>query len=221
MMHPKEKILVVPMGGYAIVPINGSKYTDILSVRAETCVILVLESPNKFAIAHIDTPNALNNVKQIISQLGSKNLSAMLVGGDVGYIFDSSSIYNPIYEFLHQKNIPFKHDHYSYTTPPTLIWPFAYLALHVAGIVGPESTLGTSLVCMACFCAGYFTNHALCGSFDVRITLKERKIQVTTSSIQNLMLAESAISLKNQQFFKSRKLTNALAIHGLKDCSPK
>lgn len=217
-MKPEAKrSFVVPMGGYTVFNRSRKGFTELQSVGAETCVIVVLQSPKGIALAHVDTPNAAEAMRTIIKELGNKNISATLVGGDVGYVFGSASIYNSIYLVLRENNIKFTHNNYSYWVP-SLTLPLIYSLLRITNFIGPESIMYSTLTLAACLGIGRLIANNTAKSFDVKVNLENGEILIVPTSTANLEEAKELMLPNNWDFFRKRNLEDPRTIKDLKEC---
>lgn len=111
--------MIILMGQYTVVNRGSSAEKKIEIPGVQTCVVIVLQSPEGIGVAHVDTPfHAQSVVRDMIEKLGNMIDAATLVGGDVAISRRSSrSIYKPIYEVLKKHAIPYVHSAKSYHIP--------------------------------------------------------------------------------------------------------
>ncbi|CDZ77134.1 hypothetical protein BN59_01416 [Legionella massiliensis] len=135
---------IVPIGTYTIKSKHKAQADDfIISPGAQSCVVLVLESPHAIAVAHIDAPSVAakitSSMLKELEKMGAGVISARLYGGDYGNPLRSSSdISNPIYAELTKLQISYSHKDYQLTSGfvmaiATAIW--------ASSAYGPESQL--------------------------------------------------------------------------------
>ncbi|WP_156812609.1 hypothetical protein [Legionella tunisiensis] len=145
---------IVPMGTYTVKKKRTAGATDeIVSPGAQTCVVVVLESPHGVAVAHIDAPVVAAQITSAmiteLQTMGTGTITARLYGGDYGNPLNSSaSISNPIYEELNRRQISCSHKDYHLRSgfvlaTTTTLWAISSL--------GPESRL----VALACIGLAY------------------------------------------------------------------
>ncbi|MFW2572448.1 hypothetical protein [Legionella sp. 29fVS95] len=145
---------IVPMGTYTVKKKRTAGPTDeIVSPGAQTCVVVVLESPHGVAVAHIDTPVVAAKITSAmiteLQTMGEGAITARLYGGDYGNpVSSSASISNPIYEELNKRQISYSHKDYHLTSGLFLA---AATTLWALSSLGPESPL----VALACIGLAY------------------------------------------------------------------
>lgn len=135
---------IVPIGTYTIRSKRTAKPEDfIISPGAQTCVIVVLESPAGIAVAHIDTPLVAARVTltmiEELEGMGPGQVTARMYGGDYGNpLFNSTTISTPIYAELNRRKIPYTHTDYRLTAGFAMATAAAVWA---CSALGPESRL--------------------------------------------------------------------------------
>lgn len=141
---------IVPMGTYTIKKKLTAAPTDnIVSPGAQTCLVVVLESPYGVAVAHIDAPVVAAKITStMITELqafGPGAITARIYGGDYGNPLNSSaSISNPVYAELNKRQISYSHKDYRLTSGFVMATAAAVWA---SSSLGPESRLA-ALACI-------------------------------------------------------------------------
>lgn len=144
---------IVPIGSYTIRKKRTAAPSDnIISPGVQTCLVVVLESSDGIAVAHIDTPLVVSRLMHaIIGELksyGPGEITARLYGGDYGLpLINSTSISEQIYAILDKKHIRYSHRDYHLTIGffmalAAAVWAFSPL--------GPESMfMALALIALA------------------------------------------------------------------------
>ncbi len=192
---------IVLMGEYIVV--DRKQDSVIESPGAQTCVILVLKSKDKIAVAHIDSPvGIVENIDKILKRFGNQSIKATLVGGVAGLpIVNTRVIYQQIYNVLNQRNIQYKHQYYSINVLPILL-PIGYAVLRLASLVGPESYLASFIFLVITYFAQTIVSSSLEKSFDVEVNEKEGDIKILTNDLKNSIRMMSQVKLAHRDRFK-------------------
>ncbi len=138
------------MGTYAVRKKSIASPSDnIVSPGVQTCLVVVLESAEAIAVAHIDSPLVAAQITAQMADemkaMGSETMKARIYGGDYGNPLTSSScLSNPIYTELNKRKISYSHNDYQLTSgfvmaTATAIWSLSS--------IGPESWL-LGLLCV-------------------------------------------------------------------------
>lgn len=215
---PKDKKISILMGQYTVIkkffqPSYKSSNLIIESPAAETCIILVLNSPQGLALAHIDTPFYAKEITQkLISRLkncGAQNseIKATLVGGQVSDPLEGSgALYNPIYQVLQAEKINYTHKYYSINIPFATLQsiPLMYLLFRILGYIGPSSYIGTVICFLFTLIAHNQTTAYLSNRFDVSVNTATDYIEVVANDINNSSRIIRQASDAQLAFFKQR-----------------
>ncbi len=205
-MTETTRNITVLMGEYIIIKKGSNEKIIIESPEIENCVVVVLESPQGIAIAHLDTHLvATATINKITSRLKSmKNkieenvITATLFGGIAGFSFCRYKvIYKAIYKALEEHEIPYKHLEYSYCTPLGSvpgITSTLYIGLQYFGLIPTLISYPLTLPALSGI-ALFFTlscvvecaiDKRLLRTYDIKIMLEANKTTINTT-INNKM----------------------------------
>lgn len=159
---PNEFILT---GTYTVKKKTDTTRQTLIVPAVQTCVLTILESAHGIAVAHIDSilivSNTISAMIKELQQMGKGTITARLYGGDCNFrsiiareakargsnnpIADfHTSIYEPIYQELNKRKIPYSHKDYHLSCG----FVMAVIAtIWAVSSLGPESRL-IALMCI-------------------------------------------------------------------------
>lgn len=185
------------MGTYTVKKKSTASPSDnIVSPGAQTCLVVVLESPEAIAVAHVDSPLIAAKITAQMADemeaMGSKTINARIYGGDYGNPLTSSSpISNPIYAELNKRKIPYLHNDYRLTSGFIMA---AAASIWSLSPFGPESRL-LALLCVGlaykatslvkAIAPGQWQPCFLANNLDVTVNIKTGAVRLVKDNEAN------------------------------------